>query len=119
MVGKKDNGGSFIALALEPGNLHRLRQSQPILLRIEDQFPDGIPKRLELMIAYSETPVMDARKLAQHAEVVLDERSAVMKRPHCPECRSTVEQFGMLTSDAPVNAIFCPTCGCILGIIPR
>lgn len=120
IVGTKENGAHFMALILEPGNIYLLQQGRPITLRIEDSFPDGVPRRLELAVFYSETPIADAKQLAGMSEVVLDERTPVSKskRPHCPECKSTVEQMGMLKSDqAPVHPIFCAACGCVLGIV--
>src|SRR5215471_18825122 len=122
LFGTKPDGTKFIALSLEPGNIHRLtKKGLPILVRIEDMFPDGIPTKLELAIFYSETPVADARKLAEMAEVALDERTPVSKekRPHCPECRSTIEQLGMMRGDAPVDTIFCASCGCVLGVFGK
>lgn len=121
VVGTKDNGTKFLALVLEPGNLHRLQKREPITVRVEDLFPDGIPRKLEVAIFYSETPIADARQLAKMAEVTLDERTPVSesKRPHCPECRSTIEQLGMMRSDAPVHTIFCTMCGCVLGVIGK
>lgn len=121
IVGSKENGSKFLALVLEPGNVERLKLRQPIVFRIEDMFPDGTPKRLELAIFYSPTPIADARELAGMAEVTLDERTPVMekKRPHCPECKSTLEQLGMMKNDSPFNLIFCPTCGCSLGLVPK
>jgi hypothetical protein len=119
-VGKKPDGTPFLALVLEPGNLHKLQAGQPIALRVQDLFPDGIPKRLELMIDFSETPVADAREFAKEADVSLDERTAVSqsKKPHCPECKSTIEQLGAWRNDSPVALVFCPTCGCVLGTLP-
>lgn len=122
LVGTKENGTKFLVLVLEPGNIHKLQQKQPISIRIEDMFPDGIPKRLELGIFYSETPIADARQLSQMADVTLDERTPTIKnkRPHCPECKSTIEQLGMMRSpESPVNTIFCPTCGCVFGVVPK
>jgi len=121
LVGIKKNGVKFLALVLEPGNLHRLQKREPITVRVEDLFPDGIPRQLEVAIFYSETPIADARYLAKMAEVAFDERAAVIesKRPHCPECRSTIEQLGMMRGDAPVHTIFCPVCGCVLGVTPN
>jgi hypothetical protein len=122
IVGTKQDGKKFLALVLEPGNLHRLKQDRPIRLRVEDLFPDGIPQQLELTIFYSETPVADAKELANMSEVVLDERTPVAKekKPHCPECRSTIEQLGRMRWDtASVDAYFCSACGCILGIIKK
>jgi hypothetical protein len=118
IVGTKEDGSKFVVLVLEPGNLHRLQQHRPIRLRLEDLFPEGIPQRLELEIFYSETPVADARELSKQARVYLDERTPVsqQKRPHCPECSSTIEQLGMMRDEnCPVDVIFCPACGCVLG----
>lgn len=121
LVGEKQNGSKFLGLVLEPGNLRRLQQGKPIIMRVEDMFPDGVPKRLELAIFYSETPVGDARALTKEAEVTLDERTPKMEktRPHCPECGSTIEQLGMMKSEAPVSTIFCAQCGCVLGVVPN
>jgi hypothetical protein len=122
IVGKKDDGCPFLLVVLEPGNLHRLQRNDPITVRVEDWFPEGIPKRLELCIAYSETPVADSRALPKMADVTLDERSAVAReiRPHCPECRSTIEQLGLWRSDqAPVDTLFCSVCGCVLSVVAK
>jgi hypothetical protein len=102
VVGKKKDGGQFLTLVLEPGNIQRLREGRPITFRVEDMFPDGIPKKLDLDIFYSETPVGDARELAKMAEVALDERTpeAKSKRPHCPECLSRARR-----SVSPATAI--------------
>lgn len=118
IVGKLENGTPFLALALEPGNLHKLRQGSPITLHIEDFFPDGIPKKLELSIFHSETPLADARALAKMADLVLDERSTTQKKPHCAECKSTVEQLGLWRNDSPVAVVFCSACGCVFGLVP-
>ena len=122
LVGKKPDGTPFLVLALEPGNIQRLQERRPIVLHVEDLFPDGIPKRLELAIWYSETPVEDAKALREHAEVVVDERSAMneQRRPHCPECRSTLEQLGVMRSEeSPFLLLFCSACGCTLGVLPK
>ena len=120
IVGKKNDGTPYLALILEPGNLHRLQRREPILLHVEDLFPDGVPRRLELLISFSETPVADARELAKESDVSVDERTPVskQKRPHCPECRSTIEQLGML-GETPIGVIYCPACGCVIGTIPK
>jgi hypothetical protein len=119
IVGTNKDGTPFLALELEPGNLHRLRKGDPILLRIEDSFPDGIPKRLELLISFSETPQASARKLAEKSEVTIDERSSVTKQPHCPECRSTIEQIGVWRNESPIALTFCAICGCVFGMVPN
>jgi hypothetical protein len=117
----KRNGRQFLELRLEPGNLELLtRAGAPIKTRIEDMFPDGIPDRLDLYISYSETPIADARELEQSAEVALDERTHISqaKRPHCPECKSTVEQLAALKHPAAPTVFCCATCGCVLGVAP-
>lgn len=121
IVGRKQDGTHFVALVLEPGNLHLLQKGRPVELHLDDFFPEGLPKRLDLEIFYSETPVADARELKKLAEVALDERSAISgtKRPHCPECRSTIEQLGVWKSDAPLAVVFCATCGCVLGLAEK
>ena len=121
-AGKKTDGSSFLALILEPGNLHRLKSDQPISVRVEDYFPDGIPRRLQLIIGHSGTPISDARKLAETAEVTLDERTPKTKerRPHCSECKSTIEQMGCWRADGvPWVILYCPVCGCVFGVAPR
>lgn len=120
IVGEDQDKKKFLALVLEPGNIHRLQTGLPIRVSVEGMFPDGIPKRLDLMIAYSATPVADARSLTDMAEVTLDERTPIAKdkRPHCPECRSTVEQVGVLKGD-PISMLFCPSCGCTLGLTTK
>ena len=119
LVGTKEDGTHFLMLVLEPANLHRLQKQDPVLLRIEDWFPDGIPSKLELVISYSETPVADARGFKQMAHTSFDERTARSKekKPHCPECRSTIEQLGMGKYPAleGLSIFFCPVCGCTLG----
>ena len=122
LVGTNSSGKPFLALVLEPGNLHKLQQHQPISIHVEDLFPDGIPKHLELAILYSETPIADARKLSGMAEVTFDERTPIQesKRPHCPECRSTIEQMGMMKHhESPIDTFFCAVCGCVLSVMLR
>lgn len=119
-VGKLPDGRQFLEFRLEPGNLESLKAGDPILKHIGDMFPDGIPRRLALVISYSETPIADARELAKQAEVMLDERSHISqaKRPHCPECKSTVEQLAALKNPAAPTVYCCATCGCVLGVAP-
>jgi hypothetical protein len=118
IVGKTADGGSFLALVLEPGNLVRFKEGRPIKFRVDELFPDGIPRRLELFIGFSETPIADARELRKQAEVTLDERTHVSQanRPHCPECKSTIEQLGALVNQGMPTVCFCPQCGCTLGV---
>ncbi len=121
LVGKDGDGKPFMLLVLEPGNLHKLREGKPIRLRVEDMFPDGIPKTLRLDILFSETPIADSREIAKMSDVVFDERTPAnqQRRPHCAECRSTIEQLGVWRGDSPVALVFCPCCGCVLGTLPR
>lgn len=118
-AGKRADGRSFLSLVLEPGNIRRLQQGQPIMLQVEALFPQGIPKALELAIHYSETPVADARYLAKVAEVTLDERPMhAQTRPHCPQCRSTIEELAVWRSEqSPVALPFCASCGCVFGCV--
>jgi hypothetical protein len=119
--GKDADGRSFLHFRLEPGNLKRLKDGDPIKKRIEDMYPDGIPRKLDLYISFSDTPVADAVGLKQMADVALDERTPVSekKRPHCPECKSTIEQLGGWKSDAPVMLLYCIVCGCAFGAVPK
>lgn len=117
IAGKRADGTPFLMLVLEPGNLERLQQGRPVFKRVEDFFPDGIPRRLELVIGFSETPIADARGLRDQAQVALDERTpeSKKKRPHCPECKSTIEQLGVMQNESPIVLVFCPNCGCVLS----
>jgi hypothetical protein len=118
VAGKKDDGTPFLVLLLEPGNVFRLKRGEPITLRVGDMFPNGVvPESLELWIHYSTTPVSDFARFSEHAKMATDERTPVSesKRPHCPECKSTVEQLGIWNTDGPVNLAFCAVCGCVLG----
>ena len=121
LVGVDKKGQPIVILILEPGNLHKLKEGLPIEVRIDDLFPDGIPQKLNLAIMHSETPVRDSRELAKLSEITLDERSAITKtkRPHCPECRSSIEQLGVWKNESPLAITFCPMCGCTLGMIPN
>lgn len=115
VVDKKD-GGKGLLIELEPGNLHRLQQGQPIRLRVEDMFPDGIPRKFDLLIGFADNPVARAKEMSERAEVYLNERGDP-KKPHCPECRSTIEQLGIWKNESPVALAFCPTCGCTFGTL--
>src|SRR4051812_45389844 len=105
IVTQNAKGESTLILVLEPGNLFLLKQGNPIQKHLEAYFPDGIPKKLELVILFSETPNADAKEFAKMAQVVLDERSSVnqLRRPHCPECKSTIEQFVIMKNESPVS----------------
>ena len=113
VVARHPNGGSMLVLVLEPGNIHRMKEGSPIEVHVDSLFPDGVPNKLPLRIYFSETPVADSREFAKIAQVAIDERSVKRVLPHCPECKSTVEQ--MAASRGPVNICFCPVCGCTLG----
>ena len=114
--------GKVLVCILEPGNLQKLKQNQPIEINLNDgPWKNGLPPKIEVVIAYSETPVADMRKFVRDfpAMAVDDRRTVVSesKRPHCPECKSTVEQLGVWRSDeSPLWLAFCATCGCIFGV---
>jgi hypothetical protein len=114
-----DNMPSLI-LVLEPGNFHRMTRGDPVVKRLHDFFPDGLPKRLKLVLFYSETPIADAKKFAQMAKQTVDLHTPEQKtRPHCPECHSTIEQFGVFRNESPMAIVFCPECGCVYGMVPQ
>ena len=117
VVGIKKDGSPFLALALEPGNLKKLRDGQPIVIRLGDLFPRGIPITTELMIAYSDTPVADAREMAKESSQVFDERAAKSIRVHCTKCESTVEQVGLSKTEHFVTT-FCAVCGGVFSVVP-
>jgi hypothetical protein len=111
-------GRHFVALVLEPGNLERLKQHLPIEIEIEEMFPKGVPGGFTLAIAYSETPIADAKyleSLTPHSFVHARKDRMAEVRPHCPECKSTIEQLGLMRGTSPVDIFFCPVCGCVLG----
>jgi hypothetical protein len=120
LISRNDKGEHIIVLVLEPGNIHRLKHGQPILQKLNDFFPDGVPKKLELGIFYSETPVADAKEFMKMSKTGFDERSFENKSrvPHCPECKSTVEQFGVWRNESIMAIVFCPMCGCTFGMLP-
>lgn len=121
IVGTDEYGGAFLCLLLEPGNIHKLTQGAPIKVHVGASFPDGIPKELDLLISYSETPVQDFNELSKDTGVAFNERNLgkAKLRPHCPECRSTVEQMGIFTNESPVVLVCCSVCGCTLGAIAK
>jgi hypothetical protein len=118
-----NNEGAVLALILEPGNIHKLTtERKPIEIKLhEGPWKQGIPPKVTLTVFFSETPIADAReirKLLPDAVKVEDERTPVMqsKKPHCPECRSIIEQLGVWRSEeSPIWLTFCAMCGCVLG----
>lgn len=115
--------GPWMTCILEPGNMYRLTNHQPIEIKLADgAWKDGIPQNATLVIAYSETPIADQKKLEQLVggpQNVEDRRTAVSekKRPHCPECKSTIEQLGVWRSaESPLWLTFCYVCGCVFGV---
>lgn len=114
--------GKCVLCILEPGNIHRLKLGQPIEFSLNAQpfFPQGLPAKLSIAIGYSDTPLNDASQLAKAGFTITNQRTPQIEKtvPHCPECKSTVEQLGVQRSDNPVWLIFCPVCGCTLGAIP-
>lgn len=116
--------GKVLALVLEPGNIHKMVDERlPIELSLnEGPWERGLPAKLSLVIMYSETPVADATEIRKLLEVKVEDRRTPVtqtKRPHCPQCRSTIEQMGVWRSDeSPVWLVFCTMCGCTLGVTP-
>lgn len=119
---KDKDGIDVLLLVLEPGNIYKLiDENKPIELRVEDNYPEGIPRKLKLGIFFSPTPVADARKFSQMTKITLDERTPQneKRRPHCGECRSTIEQLGIWRNESPLAITFCPMCGCVFGMVPQ
>lgn len=114
--------GAVLACILEPGNIYQLTNHKPIEIDLnEGPWKDGLPPKVQIVIAYSETPVGDRKEFTKWVgeEHVEDRRKPVSEKkiPHCPECRSTVEQLGVWRSDqAPLWLAFCAMCGCIFGV---
>ncbi len=52
-----DKGGNVLVLVLGPANVNLMREGRPVSKRIEEFYPDGIHRKLEMLIYYSETPV--------------------------------------------------------------
>lgn len=113
--------GAVLACILEPGNIQRLKERKPIEINLnEGPWEGGLPPKVTLVIAYSETPIADQKSFEKWMtpDKIEDRRTPVMesKRPHCPECKSTVEQLGCWRSDtSPIWLVFCAMCGCIFG----
>jgi hypothetical protein len=114
--------GNVLLCILEPGNIHKLTHGEPIDISLnEGPWWAGIPPKVKVVIAYSETPIRDQREIEKliGSEKVIDQRTPVSekKRPHCPECKSTIEQLGVWRSDdSPLWLSFCYVCGCVLGV---
>lgn len=120
----EDANGKLVVCVLEPGNIFKMcTERDPIRFSLnEGPYANGLPAKLSVMLAYSETPVADARDLMQQARQVIDSRTPRTEkvRPHCPECRSSLEQLGVWRSDeSPVLITFCSICGCVLGTMAR
>jgi len=96
-----------------------MREGHPVSKRIEDWYPDGIPRKLELLIFWSDTPVHDAKEFSKMAQMSFDERAPAIKqtRPHCQECKSTIEQLASGENESPMAIAFCPDCGCVFGMV--
>lgn len=116
--------GKLLVCILEPGNLHRLQKGEPIEINLNgpELFPAGLPAKLSIAIAYSETPIADSREIRKHLKdggLHSDTRKSIVEnlRPHCRECHSTVEQMGICKSD-PIWFAFCSNCGSVLGAFP-
>lgn len=118
--------GKLMLCILEPGNIHKLlEERKPIEINLnEPPYERGLPAKLTLVLAYSETPIADSHKIQEKLAPgarILDARTPKLEtsRPHCPECRSTIEQLGVWRSDkSPVWIAFCVMCGCAFGSMP-
>lgn len=115
--------GAVLACILEPGNIELLtKQRKPIEIDLNaGPWKSGLPPKVQVIIAYSETPVADRKEFTKllGEEHVIDQRTPVSekKRPHCPECKSTIEQLGVWRSDeSPLWLTFCYVCGCVFGV---
>ena len=140
--GEAKDGGKILICVLEPGNIRKLvGEKQPIQLDLNDgPYAEALPARLSVVIHYSDSPVADARAFAELVRnspnqgkpggvsaprildrQIIDQRTPKIEssKPHCPECKSTIEQLGVWRSDtSPVWIAFCPVCGCTLGVTP-
>jgi hypothetical protein len=119
--------GKFVMCILEPANLHKLvEERKPIEFSLNEAtgpYERGLPAKLSVIIAYSETPIADSRELEKMlvpGGKVSDQRTPVSqaKRPHCPECHSTIEQLGVWRNESPMALAFYGVCGCVFGMVP-
>jgi len=118
--------GKQMICVLEPGNIERVMKQQPIQIDLNDgPYKAGLPAKLKLLILYSETPIADSREiekwLAPEGVKLRDERTPAVKTrgPHCPECKSTIEQLGVWRNESPMALAFCTVCGCVFGMVPH
>jgi hypothetical protein len=117
---RNEDGTMTLVFVLEPGNILKLTQGHPIEKHLADYFPDGVvPQRCDLVIMFSETPIADAKEFTKMAAITIDERAAREIRPHCPECRSTIEQLGVWRNESPMAICFCTQCGSVFGMVPQ
>jgi len=120
-------GQRLIMLILEPDNLTRLRQDNPIRLDLRELVPE-LSASLDLVITYDADPEALASRL--RAEYRIDhyenrrggtehETSGApqeFKAPRCPHCDHTFTALGMFTAeDKRTGFFFCPACGCTIG----
>jgi hypothetical protein len=128
LYGESKDGKVLVAI-LDPGNLHKLTSERaPIEIDLNDAdgpWKDGLPAKLKIVIAYSETPIADGRELMQQLQIdeskIHDKRAAIIKtkRPHCRNCHSTIEELGVwMSKEAPIWLVFCPVCGETIGAVP-
>jgi len=92
------------------------RRSSRYRSALRSFYPDGIPRKLEVMIFWSETPVHDAKEFSKMAQMSFRRKRAPVnkqRRPHCQECKSTIEQLGVWRNESPMAIAFCPDCGCV------
>jgi Zn ribbon nucleic-acid-binding protein len=118
--------GKVLVCVIDAANVHRMiAENRPLEIDLnEGPWEKGLPAKLKVQIAYSETPIKDAEefaKLLHDPHKVEDRRSPVAqsKRPHCPQCFTRIEELGVWRSEqAPVWLVFCSTCGYTFGPIP-
>jgi len=117
--------GKVMLCVLEPGNLKRITEHDPIEIDLNDPdgpWKNGLPAKLKVVMIYSETPIADAeavmKELQLKPEHVSDRRTPVIKtkRPHCVSCNSVIEQIGVwMSKETPIWLAYCAQCGAIFG----
>jgi hypothetical protein len=119
----------YLTLVLEPSNLKRLRQDNPIIVQVDEVL--SLPqKKLRVMIAYHPDPRKFAEKLQKEFKVerVIDTRVEFedhaeakgqdkdFRKPRCPSCDFEFSSLGMFTvEDHKTAFFFCPNCGAAFG----
>jgi hypothetical protein len=116
--------GKVVICVLEPGNIHKLvEERKPIEFSLNDgPWKHGLPAKVSIAIAYSETPIADSKQIREMMPDAhfTDTRTPTSKSklPHCPECRSTIEQLGVFKNESAIALVMCAVCGCVFGTVP-